>query len=215
MHGRSRLMEERTSFSPWWLLFLQEFGCYLLIFPSPLISQLILVPCKAHRLHSLLVVIPWQKCQAIWSPQHQHQHLMDRWHLCRVAGMKRSLLHFFVGLKFYNSLSQPFPFPAAQELIWFCGELVRASKASENDLVLEGREWKGGRSRRCISFLNTREGSDKHQCKVGHVNLWRAERKVEPRSTNLEPQPSFPCLPCPLLVYRFRHSCSGRRNVWF
>ena len=34
--------------------------------------------------------------QAIWSPQHQHQHLMDRWHLCRVAGMKRALLHFFV-----------------------------------------------------------------------------------------------------------------------
>lgn len=71
--------------------------------------QQILGHCKAHRLHNLLVVIPWQKCQAIWSPQHQHQHLMDRWHLCRLAGMKRALSHFQLGCSFTTvqaSLSQ-------------------------------------------------------------------------------------------------------------
>lgn len=82
------------------LMIIISTGIWLLPFNNYfffLISQLILVPCKAHRLHSPLVVIPWQKCQAIWSPQHQHPHLMDRWHLCKVAGMKRALLHFLLG----------------------------------------------------------------------------------------------------------------------
>lgn len=81
------------------LMIIISTGIWLLPFNNYfffLISQLILVPCKAHRLHSPLVVIPWQKCQAIWSPQHQHPHLMDRWHLCKVAGMKRALLHFLL-----------------------------------------------------------------------------------------------------------------------
>lgn len=205
-------MGERTSFSPWCLLFPQEFGCYLLIVPFSLISQLILVPCKAHRLHSLLVVIPWQKCQAIWSPQHQHQHLMDRWHLCRVAGMKRALLRLW-GAAVLQQFKPVFPNCSGTHLIlWQTGQSL---KSSRKYFFLERREGKKGRSGSCVSFLSTREGSDKRGCEGRHANMWTVGRKVELSSASLEPQPSFPCLPCPPLLYRSRHSCLGGRNVWF
>lgn len=80
---------------------------------------------------------------------------------------------------------------------------------AENYLFLEEREGKGGRSRRSISFVNTREGSDKHQCKEVHVNMSVVGRKVEPNSTNLQPQPSFPRLSCTPLVNRSSHAQEG------
>lgn len=76
---------------------------------------------------------------------------------------EKSFVSFSVGLQFYNSSSQSFP--TVRALIQCCGELVRVLKVA-------GREGRGGgRIRSCISFLNTREGPDKHQCKGVHVNI--------------------------------------------
>lgn len=165
MHSISRLVGKGTSICLWWLLFLQEFGCYLLIlslffvcvFNFPANSGSLQGPQTPQSTGSnSMTEVPGDlKPPTPASTPHGQMTPMQggRYEKCFAL--------FSLGLPFCNSLRQSFPFPAAQAVIWFCGEPVRALKMAVNKFV-----WRGE-----INSPNTREGSDKHWCKRRPMNI--------------------------------------------